>query len=45
MKYLVAKAIGFFSFKMAKIACGSASAYGMHQPKEPEVLKNILKKK
>lgn len=43
MKKAVAKFIGAVSLKMAKIACGSASAYGMHQPKEPEALKKMMK--
>ncbi|WP_294466526.1 cyclic lactone autoinducer peptide [uncultured Ruminococcus sp.] len=30
--------------KFASYACGSASICGLRQPKEPENLKNILKK-
>lgn len=43
MKHTVAKVIGAISLKMAKIACGSASAYGLHQPKEPAALKKMMK--
>ncbi len=40
----LAKAIEKVSMSMAKKACGAASFYGWHQPKEPKALEKLLKK-
>lgn len=45
IKEKVAKAIAAISLKMAKVSYGSPSRYGMYQPKEPEALKKMMKKK
>ncbi|WMJ22354.1 cyclic lactone autoinducer peptide [Paludicola sp. MB14-C6] len=37
----LAKTIANISLKAAIKACGAASLYGCHQPKEPEALKNF----
>lgn len=33
------------ALKMAKIGCGAASAFGTYQPKEPAVLRKMMKKR
>lgn len=40
-KKALADKIAKVSLAMAKKFCGAASAYGVYQPKEPEVLKKI----
>ena len=42
-KAVIAKAIAKIALKSAKVACGSASCYGVYQPKEPENLKDLVK--
>lgn len=45
IKEKAAKAIAGVSLKMAKISCGVASKFGMYQPKEPEALRKMMKRK
>jgi len=40
----VLNAVAKVGYKTAEKACGSASLFGMCQPKEPEMLKETLKK-
>ncbi len=42
-KKMVADAVAKASFSMAKKACGAASFYGLHQPKEPAKLAKSAK--
>lgn len=44
LKKTVAKVIADIALKMAKASCGAASMYGIYQPKEPKVLKSLIKK-
>ena len=37
----IAKAVAAASMTMAKKACGAASMYGFHQPKEPKAVAKI----
>lgn len=43
MKKAVLKAVAKAGKKMAVKACGNASYYGFHQPKEPKALKSLKK--
>lgn len=43
-KKTVAKALAATALKMAEKACGTASIYGLYQPKEPDALRNKQKK-
>lgn len=44
-KIYIKKRIRAIALKMAKIGCGAASVFGTYQPKEPEALKKMMKKK
>lgn len=43
IKENVLKLVAHISLETAKKACGSASWYDCYQPKEPEILKKIVK--
>lgn len=43
VKKVMAKVIAKVSLIMAKKACGAASFYGAYQPKEPEMLKDMVR--
>lgn len=43
-KKIVADTVAKASLSVAKKACGAASFYGLHQPKEPAALKKVAKK-
>lgn len=45
MKKIVLKAVAKVSKKMAIKACGNASYYAYHQPKEPEAMKHTSRNK
>lgn len=42
-KKIVADLIAKTAIKSAKAACGAASYYGVHQPKEPTNIKSRIK--
>ena len=44
-KKKIAEAIATMSLKMAKKACGAASAYGVHQTKESKEVQDFFAKK
>lgn len=43
MKKTILKAVAMAGKKMAVKACGNASYFSFHQPKEPKALKNLKK--
>lgn len=43
MKKRIAKLVADISLKAAKSAAGAASEWGAYQPKEPALLKKLLK--
>ncbi|MDE6021537.1 MAG: cyclic lactone autoinducer peptide [Ruminococcus sp.] len=43
MKKTILKAVAKAGKQMAVKACGNASYYGYHQPKEPKALKELAK--
>lgn len=44
-KIIIKKAIEYIALKSAKIACGTASTSNFGQPKEPAMLKTMLRKR
>lgn len=44
-KSTLKKVIAAIALKMAKVGCGTASAFGAYQLKEPEALKKMMKKR
>ncbi len=44
-KSTLKRAIAVIALKMAKIGGGSASTFGLYQPKEPAALKKMMNKK
>lgn len=43
MKKMIAKLIANIALKAAKSACGDASQWNSYQPKEPAILKQLVK--